>query len=179
MKRITVITASVCLSLLAACDSGGATAAPAETKAAPAPAQESGGGAPVVDKKMAKAVKERQAVFTLILKNWIPLGGMARGRVPFDAQVVQENSVHVNNLAAMLGDTFVTDTRGSGAQTEALDVIWEQTEKFAQKVAAFESATAALVEVAGSGEEAQIKPSIGRVGKACGSCHDDFRLEDD
>lgn len=183
MKRITVISASVCLTLLGACDSGGATASATQTPepaaTAPAPAQSDAGAAPKVDRAMSKAAKERKAVFTLILKNFGPLGGMARGRMPFDADVVKKNSMHVQHLSAMVGDVFVTDTRGSGVESDALDAIWEQPEKFAQKIAAFETAAAGLVEVSASGDEGLTKAAIGRVGKACGSCHDDFKVDDD
>ena len=182
MNRIALYTAAACLTFLGGCDSGGSTTsankAPgpaAETAPAPA-AQQSGAK---IDRKYTQAVKERQSVFTLNLKNFSPLGDMARGRAPFDAEVVQKNSVHLQHLSAMVGDTFVTDTRGTGVDTDALDKIWEEPEAFSKKIAALKSATSALVEVASSGDEGMIKPAIGRVGKACGSCHDDYKVDDD
>ncbi len=181
MNRTLLLTASVCLALLAGCDSGGGAASaktttePAAT--APAPAAEKSGAK--IDRKYTQAVKERQSVFTLVLKNFGPLGGMARGRVPFDAAVVQKNSVHLQHLGAMIGDTFTVDTRGTGVTSDALDVIWEQQDDFAEKIAAFQSASAALAEVASSGDESLIKPAIGRMGQACGSCHDDYKVDKD
>ncbi|MFK8030001.1 MAG: cytochrome c [Gammaproteobacteria bacterium] len=182
MKRIALLTASVCLTLLGGCDSGSGNAsanpvAEPAAKTAPAPAAESGGAK--IERKYTQAVKERQSVFTLILKNFGPLGGMARGRAPFNAEVVQKNSVHLQHLGAMIGDTFTTDTRGTGVKTDALDAVWDDQEAFAKKIAAFQSAVDALADVASTGDESKIKPSIGRVGKACGSCHDDFKVDDD
>ncbi len=182
MKRITLLTATACLSLLGGCDSGGdsasATAAtePAATAAPAATAEASGAS---IDRKFTQATKERQSVFTLIRKNYSPLSGMARDRAPFDAAVVQKNAIHLQHLGAMIGDNFVVDTRGTGVESDALDAVWENTEDFSRKIAAFQSAADALVEVAGSGDETMTKAAIGRVGKACGSCHDDYKVDDD
>jgi len=103
---------------------------------------------------------------------------MARGEAPFDAAVVSKNSMRLHQMSLMLADAFVTDTRGSGVETEALDVIWENTEEFAGKIEALTTAAGALAEVAGSGDEASVVAAIGELGQKCGSCHDDFRLDD-
>ncbi len=182
MQRIALLTATACLAILGGCDSGNGSASATqatepETQTAPAQTAETSGA--TIDRKYTQALKERQSVFTLIRKNYSPLAGMARDRAPFDAEVVQKNAAHLQHLGAMIGDTFITDTRGSGIDTDALDVIWDEPEKFANKITAFRSAADALAEVASSGDETMVKASIGRVGKACGSCHDDYKVDDD
>ncbi|MEM7081396.1 MAG: cytochrome c [Pseudomonadota bacterium] len=174
MKRSALMLAFVWLFALAGCDSGGAN--PSAASSAEATAAPSG---PEPDRAMLAATKQRKALFTLIFKNYLPIASMARERIPFDADVVRTNAEHIQNLGAMMADVFETDTRGSGVVTESLDAIWEQPEKYAQKISAFQAASVALVGAAATGDEATIKASAGRLGQSCGSCHDDFRVDDD
>ena len=55
--------------------------------------------------KHAKAATQyRQAVFQLVRSNMGPLGGMAKGALPFDESVMQTNAVRLEQLADMMGD---------------------------------------------------------------------------
>ena len=47
----------------------------------------------------ATLVKQRQAGMTLIAKYFGPLGGMAAGRVPYDAAVVTRNAGYLDVLS--------------------------------------------------------------------------------
>lgn len=64
-------------------------------------------------------------------------------------------------------------------KTEALPSIWEDPEGFEQAVAAYQTETAKLVEVAKAGDVAGFKAQFGKVGATCGGCHDKFRKDDD
>lgn len=125
-----------------------------------------------------RAVETRQSVLHLMAWNISPLGAMARDRIEFDADRVATNADRLLALSKMLSDAFGPDTRDNDVTTEALDVIWEQPEDFAAKIQANIDAAGALVEVAATGDEGEIKAAIGRLGSTCGSCHDDFRLDD-
>src|SRR6266446_6723955 len=57
-------------------------------------------------------VKQRQAVMTLQGKYWGPLGGMAQGKVPYDAKVVQRNAAFLEVLSQMPWDGFQESTKG-------------------------------------------------------------------
>lgn len=154
---------------------------PAASDAAPAAAQQAAAepaSAPEVDRAMQRATDVRQSVLILIANNFGPMRGMARDEAPFDAAVVRKNSVRLHQLSLMLADAFATDTRGSGVETEALDVIWETPAEFAGKIDALTTAAEALAESAASADEASILAAVGELGQKCGSCHDDFRLDD-
>jgi cytochrome c556 len=125
-----------------------------------------------------RAVETRQSGLHLMAWNISPLGAMARDRMEFDADRVATNADRLLALSKMLSDAFGPDTRGNDVETEALDVIWENPEDFAAKVQANIEAATALVEVSSSGDEGAIKEAIGRLGSTCGSCHDDFRVDD-
>ncbi|NKI35605.1 cytochrome c [Wenzhouxiangella sp. XN79A] len=125
-----------------------------------------------------RAVETRQSVLHLMAWNMAPLGAMARDRIEFDGERVTTNADRLLALSKMLSDAFGPDTRGNDVETEALDVIWENPEDFAAKVQANIDAATALVEISASGDEGAIKEAIGRLGSTCGSCHDDFRVDD-
>ena len=118
-------------------------------------------------------VKQRQSAMTLIGKYFGPLGGMAQGRVPFDAKLVQRNADYLNALAQMPWDGFDASTKGE--KSRALPAIYEQQAKFKEVADRFQSEVTKLQSVAKGGDENAIKSQIGAVGKACAACHDNFR----
>lgn len=118
-------------------------------------------------------VKQRQAAMTLIGKYFGPLAGMAQGKVPYNAQVVQRNAGFLDNLSRMPWDGFHESTQGE--KSRALPAIWKEADKFKEASARLENEVAKLYQVSRSGDEAAVKAQIGAVGKACGGCHDNFR----
>jgi cytochrome c556 len=118
-------------------------------------------------------VKQRQAVMTLQFKYFGPLFGVAQGRVPYNAAMVQRNAGLLDNLSRMAWDGFETSTKDE--KSRALPAIYDNKAKFMQYAAQLENETSKLVTVSKSGDEAAVKAQIGAVGKACNSCHDDFR----
>ncbi len=118
-------------------------------------------------------VKQRQAAMTLIGKYFGPLGGMAQGKVPYNAQVVQRNAGFLDNLSRMPWDGFDASTQSE--KSRALPVIWKESHKFKQAASRLENEVAKLYQVSRGGDEAAVKAQIGAVGKACAGCHDNFR----
>ena len=123
------------------------------------------------------ALKMRKAVFSLLGSNMGPMGGMAKGKIPFDAKVVEKNSLRINQISKMIADYMKTDTSKFKLKTEALDKIWTENEKFAKKIEALTTASAALHKVASTGDENALRKAIGGVGKTCGGCHDDYKAD--
>jgi len=77
----------------------------------------------------------------------------------------------------MIADYTRTDTSAHKVKTEALDKIWQQPENFAKRIKDLTLASANLQKAALSGNESTIKKAIGGVGKTCGGCHDNFKVE--
>lgn len=121
-----------------------------------------------------KAVEYRQGLMNVLAWNMDTLGGMARGKIPFDEQVFQR---HARDLAAAASLEMLaafpegSKTEGSAAREE----IWLDWAKLKDSHGAFRSEAAKLAEVAAGGDEAAMKAQVGAVGKACKACHDDFR----
>lgn len=130
-------------------------------------------GASVAQVKPEVLVKQRQAAMTLISKYFGPLGGMAQGKVPYNAQVVQRNAGFLDNLSRMPWDGFDASTKGE--KSRALPAVFNDSAKFKEAAARMENEVAKLYQVSRSGDEAAVKAQIGAVGKSCGGCHDNFR----
>jgi cytochrome c556 len=118
-------------------------------------------------------VKQRQAAMTLQGKYFGPLGGMAQGKVPYNADVVQRNAAYLEVLTKMPWDGFDPSTRNE--KTGALPAVFTDTAKFKEASERLQNEASKLVAVSKSGDEAAVKAQIGAVGKACGSCHESFR----
>src|SRR4030081_2844689 len=115
-------------------------------------------------------VKQRQAAMTLQGKYMGPMGGMAQGKIPYNASVVQRNAGFLEVLSKMPWDGFDPSTKGE--KSAALPAIWEKTDEFKKAAERCESEAAKLAQVAKSGDEAAVKAQIGATGKACGACHE-------
>jgi len=129
------------------------------------------------EKHAKKATELRQSIFSLLGSNMGPLGGMARGKVPFDAEKVGKHALRINQLSMMIADYTRTDTSKHKVNTEALDDIWTKPDNFAKRIKDLTLASANLQKAAAAGDEGAIKKAIGGVGRTCGGCHDDFKAE--
>ena len=120
-------------------------------------------------------VAQRQAAMKLQGKYLGPIGGMLKGAVPYNADVVAINATFLENLARMPWDGFQAST--SAEKSDAKPEIYKDTAKFKAAADALETATAKLGAVARAKDEAGVRASFGAVAKACGACHDDFRVK--
>ncbi|MFK7891068.1 MAG: cytochrome c [Granulosicoccus sp.] len=127
-----------------------------------------------------KAIKARQAMFQLYGFNFGMLNAMAKGDMPYDADIAAEAA---NNLAAAssLGQSQMwpagSDNETDGnARTRALPAIWNDFAGVSEKGKAMVTAVAALVPAAGDGLDA-LQGVIGDVGASCKGCHDDYRAK--
>src|SRR6267378_1119708 len=130
-------------------------------------------GAALAQQKPEVLVKQRQAVMTLQGKYFGPMAGMAQGKIPYNADIVQRNAAFLDNLSRMAWDGFDPSTKD--VKSAALPAVYEQPDKFKEAQARLENEAHKLYELSRSGDEAAVKAQIGAVGKACGGCHESFR----
>lgn len=119
-------------------------------------------------------VKQRQSAMTLVGKYWGPLGGMAAGKVPYNAEVVARNAGYLDVLSKMPWDGFTDATKDE--KSRALPAVFTDTAKFKEGADRMQSAIAGLVKVS-KGDEATVKSALQEVGKTCAGCHDNFRAK--
>ena len=118
-------------------------------------------------------VKQRQAAMTLQGKYWGPLGAMASGKAPYNADVAARNAGYLDALTQMPWDGFQPSTKDEN--TKALPAVYDNPDKFKEAQDRLRSAVTKLVPAAR--DEGAFKQAAGEVGKACGGCHNDFRAK--
>lgn len=127
------------------------------------------------DKPFEKEIEARTSFMTVVGFNMGILGGMAKGKVPYDsaqAEAAAENIYSASKMsnAAMWpkgSDNSNPELKGI---TEALPYVWENYKDVAEKHAAWVAASKVLAESAGTGL-AGLRKAIGPVGKSCKGCH--------
>jgi len=120
-------------------------------------------------------VKQRQAAMTLQGKYLGPIGAMMKGAVPYNADVVALNATFLENLARMPWDGFQPST--SGVKSAAKPEVYSDMAKFRAAADTLEAETVKLGTAARAKNEAGVRASFGGVAKACGNCHDSFRVK--
>jgi cytochrome c556 len=126
------------------------------------------------------AIKARQAQMQLRSFNAGPLFAMAKGKMPYDAELAKKLA---GNLKLMLDlDNSRAWIKGTSNKdypddTTALPKIWETWPKIGDYGKKYTKAVNELAAVAGNGQDA-LRGKIKNLGKACKKCHDDFRKKD-
>ena len=134
------------------------------------------GGAAFAQDDFSAQLKARQGQFRIMAINLGILGGMAQGKIDYDAEAAQNaadslvavSMIHPLPLWPEGSDDMSIE--GTRAQT----TIWDEREDFLAKWADFGEAAKAMQAGAGSGQEA-LGPLMGQVGGTCKACHDKHR----
>src|SRR5262245_17660684 len=88
-------------------------------------------------------VKQRQSAMTLIGKYWGPLGAMASGKAPYNAEVAERNAHFLDALSQMPWDGFSADTKDE--KTRALPAVFDNPAKFKESQDRLRGAVTKLV----------------------------------
>ncbi|GLR70588.1 c-type cytochrome [Agaribacter marinus] len=132
----------------------------------------------VKSEKQAKtAIQFRKAVFQLIRSNMGPLGAMAKGNIPYDPALMEENGERMVQLGMMIGDYFHADTSSFKVPSDAKDSVWTNKADFIAKSEDFIAAAQNLQNVAAAKDEDNYRKAIGGVGGTCKACHDDYKKD--
>lgn len=120
-------------------------------------------------------VKQRQAAMTLQAKYLGPIGGMLKGSIPYNADIVARNATFLENLSRMPWDGFDASTQS--IKSRARPEVFSDPAKFKAASETFEQAVTKLGAVARAKDEAGVRASFGGVAKACNDCHDSFQAK--
>jgi len=131
------------------------------------------------DDDLRKAVEVRQGMYKLYGNYIGPLGGMARGKMDYDAETAQRAAESLAAVASIDRSGFFPEGTSSNDidDSEALPALWENMDDVTERFDELESATQELAASAGDGLDA-LKQSVGRVGQTCKGCHDEYRVDD-
>ncbi|WP_371423197.1 cytochrome c [Tardiphaga sp.] len=123
-------------------------------------------------------VKERQ---TLMKSNGRALGGtlsaMAKGDKPYDQAAVEAALTVLDDTAKKLPTLFPDSTKGVKAEGDysTSPKVWEDKAGFDAHIVTFAKVvTDAKAKIK---DLDTLKANVGGIGKACGGCHETFRLK--
>lgn len=126
-----------------------------------------------------EAIGERQATFKAIGKSFKAIRGQLEGESPEMAAIVTA-ATDMNASAQKLESLFPEGTSvADGYDTEALAVIWEKPDQFAEAHQRLVDASAKMITIAEGGDVQAVKDHVSAVGGSCKNCHDNFRLDTD
>jgi cytochrome c556 len=116
----------------------------------------------------------RQSTMALIGYNFGSLAAMAQDKKPYNKEEAQRAADILPMLAALPKPFFGEGTE-TGGNTKAKPEIWKNLPDFTSKLEKMQQDVGKLPEVVRSGDMAAFKKQVGETGKACKSCHDDYR----
>ncbi|MCL1627153.1 MULTISPECIES: c-type cytochrome [Roseinatronobacter] len=124
------------------------------------------------------SVAARQGQFKLYGHNLSVVGGMAQGRMEYDAAMAQTAADNLFHLTRHDQSRLWPEGTDSSSliETRAKAEIWENLDDFTAKFVALQEASVALQAAAGNGLDA-LRPAVGALGQSCGACHEDYREE--
>jgi len=126
------------------------------------------------DKEMPQSY--RQSYFALLAANFGPMVSAVKGEIPWDQARMED---WANDLAALSTlDVMRGFVDGSDkGTTRAKPEIWQNKADFTSKMETMHKELATLQKVTAAGDRAAIAIQVGVAGKACKSCHDDYKAE--
>jgi cytochrome c556 len=128
-------------------------------------------GEPHSNKKADKNILYRQSAFTMVKYHFAPLGGMVKGKVPYDAAKATANAEAVAAISKLAINGFTM--KSLSEKSEAKAEIWEDWLGFEKEMQAFEKAAANLA--ANAGDFNSMKAAFKETAKTCKSCHKGYR----
>ena len=131
-------------------------------------------GPPTPEQQAQQIVKVRQGLFDVQAYSFGPVGAMLKG-APFNAQAAETAARRIQMTSSIIPEVFQTDTHKFQVKTKAREGIWTNKADFDMKAKNLQNAAEALETAAKSGDKSATLKAAGQVGKACGSCHDEYR----
>lgn len=118
---------------------------------------------------------QRQAIFKQMLKTSEDLGGMLRGRVPFNEQRFVDGAAELDRISRTPWQHF-PQVKDEG-DSRAKDEVWQRQARFQELARETEAATAALVTATTATplDSAALAAPMQRVEDSCKACHEEFR----
>ena len=105
------------------------------------------------------------------------IGGMLKQEQSFDAAAAMASFKTWKKTATQAGELFPEGSE-TGHDTEARTTIWSDRDGFNEKMASFNTSVDAAIAASPDSLEA-LNNAAGPVFKACKSCHEDYRLEEE
>ena len=121
------------------------------------------------------AIKYRRAVMTVMATHFGRVAAMANGRIPYDAKAAADNADIAVQMSQLPFVAFIPGTDKGETRAEAK--IWSEPDKFKAGAEQMQAAMLKVDAAAKANNMDTLKAAVGDAGKACKSCHDNYRKE--
>jgi cytochrome c556 len=128
--------------------------------------------------KAEQAIDYRHSVYHVIKWNVLRLGDAVDGKVPYDRDAFALQAARVAMLAPMLPEGFPEGSYVKG-KTAAKPEIWTNRAEFDELMKKLAAKSAALADIAKTGDLGKAKPAFSELTQVCKACHDKFKAKDD
>jgi len=125
----------------------------------------------------ADVVKYRQTMMKAMGSTMNAISGIAKGTVPFRDQLAT-NARIVKDLAHAMPSWFPASTSSDKVVTDAMPAVWTKKSEFAAAAKVLENEAARMEQLAKTNDAKAIAAQFDAMKKACGSCHDTFRMQE-
>lgn len=138
-----------------------------------APAQET-------EDPFADVVETRHGLMFQMAADLGTLGGMAKGDMAYDSAAAAKAASNIAAIASVISMAQFPEGSefGKAKDSFALPAIWTNQEDFLVKIAALNTAAAAL-QVSAAVDVEGIKAGMKDLGGACSACHKDYRQKEE
>ena len=123
------------------------------------------------------AIKYRQSALTVLAAHFGPLGAMANGRIPYDAQAASRHADVILVASTLPWAGFGPGTDKGANPTRAKPEIWTENAKFKGHSDKMQAEVQKLAAAAKTGNLDNLKSAFGPAAASCKACHDDFRKD--
>ena len=127
--------------------------------------------------KAERTLAYRKALYQVMSWNFGPMAGMAQDKVPFNATEFALRAQRVAEITPMLPESYSPETQGV-ANSKLKPEAWQNRADFDAKLKDLIDKSAALADVARSGDEARSKAAFFDTANACKACHDKYKAKD-
>jgi cytochrome c556 len=119
-------------------------------------------------------IKYRQDQMKVLGGHMGSIAAIMKKEVPFSDQL----AVHAQGLAATAAFTeAVFKEQALSSKSAAKAEIWSDWERFAADAGALKQAADKLAQTAAANDQGAVRAAMADVGKACKSCHDNFKTK--
>jgi len=130
--------------------------------------------ATVAENSFEQEIEYRQGVMSILSWNMKHLGGMLKGKQPYDAEKIKTHAADIASVASLnIMAGFPEDS--TGEDSSALEDIWMDFETFEEKMDDFKKAADAMNMAAQSGDKGAVATAMGPLGDSCKGCHKPFK----
>ncbi len=166
VRVVSPAVASMLLAASSVISLSAQTAPPAAPSAAPTPAAR-------------QTIEARKAAFTLVGRNFRPIGEVLKGNVKYEDIDVTKHIARIAFLSNLLQEEFPDSTNLGEPETKAKPDVWANRADFDKRLHDFQLHAVALAEVNArdKGLTDSVKTAVTTLGQDCKGCHDTYKVK--